>query len=160
RTDLVDLTTHTVEHNLVLGVMLVTLILVLFLRSFRTGLIVATTIPLALAVAFLLLKVRNVPANLLSLGAVDFGILVDAGVIMVENIFRELGERRARKLAVARVGALEDASTTISAAEVDEAVLGAAKDVGRPIFYSTAVIIAAYVPIYALSGPAARLFSP
>jgi cobalt-zinc-cadmium resistance protein CzcA len=160
RTDLVHLTTRTVERNMLLGVFLVTLILVLFLRSFRTGLIVATTIPLALAVAFLLLKVRNVPANLLSLGAVDFGILVDAGVIMVENIFRELGERRARKLAVARVGALEDGSTTIGEAEVDEAVLGAAKDVGRPIFYSTAVIIAAYVPIYALSGPAARLFSP
>ena len=148
RTDLVHLTTRTVEHNMVFGVMLVTLILVLFLRSFRTGLIVATTIALALAVAFLLLKARHVPANLLSLGAVDFGILVDAGVIMVENIFRVLGERRARAAAGDGQG------------DLDDALLGAAKDVGRPIFYSTAVIIAAYLPIYVLTGPAARLFSP
>ena len=150
RTDLVHLTTRTVEHNMVLGVLLVTIILVLFLRSFRTGLIVATTIALALAVAFLLLKGRQVPANLLSLGAVDFGILVDAGVIMVENIFRVLGERRAAETGPPRERELA----------LDDALLGAAKDVGRPIFYSTAVIIAAYLPIYVLSGPAARLFSP
>ncbi len=140
RTDLIKLTTATVEHNLLLGVLLVTLILVLFLRSFRTGLIVAATIPLALATAFLLLKLRHVPVNLLSLGAVDFGILVDAGVIMVENIFRVLGEHR----------------TGDTTAPLHEA----ANDVGRPIFYSTAVIIAAYLPIYALTGPEARLFSP
>jgi heavy metal efflux system protein len=144
RTDLIKLTTHTVERNLLLGVLLVTLILVLFLHSPRTGLIVASTIPLALATAFLLLKARHVPVNLLSLGAVDFGILVDAGVIMAENIFRELGERR---------GA-EDAGS------IHDVLLGAAKDVGRPIFYSTAVIIAAYLPIYALTGPEKRLFSP
>jgi cobalt-zinc-cadmium resistance protein CzcA len=144
RTDLIKLTTRTVEHNLLLGVLLVTLILVLFLHSFRTGLIVASTIPLALATAFLLLRFRHVPVNLLSLGAVDFGILVDAGVIMVENIFRELGERKAGDLRV----------------PIHDAVLGAAKDVGRPIFYSTAVIIAAYLPIYALTGPEGRLFSP
>ncbi len=144
QTDLITLTTRTVEHNLLLGVLLVTLILVLFLHNFRTGLIVASTIPLALATAFLLLTLRHVPVNLLSLGAVDFGILVDAGVIMVENIFRVLGERRESEESV----------------PIREAVLGAAKDVGRPIFYSTAVIIAAYLPIYALTGPEARLFSP
>ncbi|MEO8797412.1 MAG: efflux RND transporter permease subunit, partial [Polyangiaceae bacterium] len=131
RSDLIALTTTTVEHNLLLGIFLVTLILVLFLRSFRTGLIVACTIPLALATAFLLLKVRHVPVNLLSLGAVDFGILVDAGVIMVENVFRELGERRAADAPI----------------DIQDVVLSAAKDVGRPIFYSTAVIIAAYLPI-------------
>ncbi len=144
RTDLIKLTTTTVEHNLLLGVLLVTLILVLFLHSFRTGLIVASTIPLALATAFLLLRFRHVPVNLLSLGAVDFGILVDAGVIMVENIFRVLGERGAGDVGV----------------PIHDALLGAAKDVGRPIFYSTAVIIAAYLPIYALTGPEERLFSP
>ncbi|HEY6034783.1 MAG TPA: efflux RND transporter permease subunit, partial [Kofleriaceae bacterium] len=144
RTDLVDLTTHTVEHNLLLGVLLVTVILVLFLRSLRTGLIVAATIPLALATAFLLLHARHVPVNLLSLGAVDFGILVDAGVIMVENIFRVLGERK--------IGHDHHA--------IGEVVLEAAKEVGRPIFYSTAVIIAAYLPIYVLTGPSERLFSP
>jgi cobalt-zinc-cadmium resistance protein CzcA len=144
RTDLIALTTRTVEHNLLLGVLLVSLILVLFLHSFRTGMIVAITIPLALAVAFILLELRHVPVNLLSLGAVDFGILVDAGVIMVENVFRELGARTA-------IGA---------SVSIGEAVLGAAKDVGRPIFYSTAVIIAAYLPIYALTGPEQRLFAP
>ncbi len=142
RTDLIHLTTRTVEHNLLLGVLLVTLILVLFLRSFRTGLIVAATIPLALASAFLLLKGRHVPVNLLSLGAVDFGILVDAGVIMVENIYRELGDTEAAHVSI------------------HDAVLSAARDVGRPIFYATAVIIAAYLPIYVLTGPAERLFSP
>ncbi len=144
RTDLIKLTTRTVEHNLLLGVLLVVLILVLFLHSFRTGLIVASTIPLALATAFLLLRFRHVPVNLLSLGAVDFGILVDAGVIMVENIFRELGQR-----------GVGDQSIPIH-----DAVLVAAKDVGRPIFYSTAVIIAGYLPIYALTGPEKRLFAP
>jgi heavy metal efflux system protein len=144
RTDLITLTTHTVEHNLIFGVLLVTLILVLFLRSIRTGLIVAATIPLALAAAFLLLHARHVPVNLLSLGAVDFGILVDAGVIMVENIFRVLGERR--------IGHDHEA--------IGSVVLEAAKEVGRPIFYSTAVIIAAYLPIYVLTGPSARLFAP
>ncbi|TMB25480.1 MAG: efflux RND transporter permease subunit, partial [Deltaproteobacteria bacterium] len=144
RSDLVHLTTRTVERNLLLGVLLVTLILVLFLRSFRAGLIVAVTIPLALAAAFLLLQARQVPVNLLSLGAVDFGILVDAAVIMVENIFREVSARR-------------EAEETIHFGEV---LLAAAKDVGRPIFYSTAVIIAGYLPIYALTGPSARLFAP
>ncbi len=144
RSDLIALTTRTVERNLLLGVLLVTLILVLFLRSVRAGLIVAATIPLALATAFLLLKARHVPVNLLSLGAVDFGILVDAAVIMVENIFREAGARRGSAEPVA----------------FHDLVLAAARDVGRPIFYSTAVIIAAYLPIYALSGPSARLFAP
>ncbi|MFN2547933.1 MAG: efflux RND transporter permease subunit, partial [Myxococcales bacterium] len=144
RSDLIELTTRTVERNLLLGVFLVTLILVLFLRSVRAGLIVAATIPLALATAFLLLRARHVPVNLLSLGAVDFGILVDAAVIMVENIFREVGARR----------------ESAEAVPVHQLVLAAARDVGRPIFYSTAVIIAAYLPIYALSGPSARLFSP
>ena len=144
RTDLIHITTRTVEHNLLFGVLLVTLVLVLFLRSIRTGLIVAATIPLALAAAFLLLEARHVPVNLLSLGAVDFGILVDAGVIMVENIFRVLGEQRTGHDHVA----------------ITEVVLEAAKEVGRPIFYSTAVIIAAYIPIYVLSGPSARLFEP
>jgi cobalt-zinc-cadmium resistance protein CzcA len=144
RSDLIQLTTHTVQHNLVIGMLLVTLILILFLRSLRTGLIVAVTIPLALATAFILLRWRHVPVNLLSLGAVDFGILVDAAVIMVENIFRELGER-------------QEAGTD---AAFHEVIFSAAKDVGRPIFYSTAVIIAAYVPIYALTGPSQKLFSP
>ena len=144
RSDLIHLTTRTVERNLMIGVLLVTLILVLFLRSLRAGLIVAATIPLALATAFLLLKGRQVPVNLLSLGAVDFGILVDAAVIMVENIFRELGARREAQGEV----------------QFGEVLLAAARDVGRPIFYSTAVIIAAYLPIYVLTGPSSRLFSP
>ncbi len=144
RTELIEFTIRTVEHNMVLGILMVTLVLVLFLRSLRAGLIVAVTIPLAMACAFLLLKARQVPVNLLSLGAVDFGILVDAAVIMVENIFRELGGR----------------SEEERANHFHEILLAAAKDVGRPIFYSTAVIIAAYLPIYVLTGPSARLFSP
>ncbi len=166
RTDLVNLTTRTVEHNMLLGVFLVTLILVLFLRSFRTGLIVATTIPLALAAA--VPAAQGAPRageSVITPGAVDFGILVDAGVIMLENIFRELGERRAAAMrkareAVAPEGLSPAGSAVLGEGELHEAVLGAAKDVGRPIFYSTAVIIAAYLPIYVLTGPAERLFSP
>src|SRR5262249_4220145 len=93
RSDLVELTTHTVEDNLLRGIVLVVVVLIFFLYDFRSGLIVATTIPLALLFAFIALDAKNIPANLLSIGAIDFGILVDGAVVMVENIFRQLSER-------------------------------------------------------------------
>src|SRR5665213_2712283 len=96
RTDLVTLTTHTVEHNLFLGMLLVVVILVFFLYDFRAGLIVAVTIPLALLFAFVCLDLQNASANLLSIGAIDFGILVDGAIFMVENIFRQIALREGR----------------------------------------------------------------
>ncbi len=142
RSDLVQLTIDTVEHNLVLGMALVLVVLIFFLVSIRAAVIVALTIPLALLFSFIFLHAQGVAANLLSIGAIDFGILIDGTLVMVENVFRELGAREGQ---------------TYSFHEV---LVDAAKDVDRPIFYSVAVIIAGYLPIYALGGPAGRLFRP
>ena len=142
RSDLVQLTIRTVEENMLLGMALVLLVLMVFLVSIRAAVIVALTIPLSLLFSFIFLHARGIPANLLSIGAIDFGILIDGTLVMVENIFRELG---------AREGQVYD---------LKEVILDAARDVDRPIFYSVAVIIAGYLPIYALSGPSGKLFKP
>jgi cobalt-zinc-cadmium resistance protein CzcA len=142
RSDLVALTIDTVEHNLVVGMVLVLIVLIFFLASVRAAVIVALTIPLALLFAFIFLHARGVPANLLSIGAIDFGIIIDGTLVMVENIFRELGAREGQEY------------------NLHEVLLAAARDVDRPIFYSVAVIIAGYIPIYALTGPSGKLFQP
>src|SRR6202167_5318644 len=142
RSDLVRVTTDTVENNLLRGMILVFIVLICFLVSFRAAVIVAFTIPVALLFAFIFLHMRGVAANLLSIGAIDFGIIIDGTLVMVENIFRELGLREGQQY------------------DLHEVILLAAKDVDRPIFYSVAVIIAGYIPIYALSGPAGKLFHP
>ena len=142
RSDLVQLTIDTVEHNMLLGMALVLIVLMFFLVSIRAAVIVALTIPLALFFSFIFLHARGVAANLLSIGAIDFGILIDGTLVMVENVFRELGAREGQSY------------------NLNEVILAAAKDVDRPIFYSVAVIIAGYLPIYALSGPSGRLFRP
>ncbi|MEO8360263.1 MAG: CusA/CzcA family heavy metal efflux RND transporter [Vicinamibacteria bacterium] len=142
RTALIDETTKTVESNLLRGMLLVLVVLGLFLFSVRAALIVAVTIPFALLFSFICLDWRHIPANLLSIGAIDFGIIVDGAVVMVENIFRELAGRHGQKF---------DLITVIRIA---------AKDVERPIFYAVAVIIAGYLPIYVLTGPSGLLFRP
>jgi cobalt-zinc-cadmium resistance protein CzcA len=142
RHDLIDETTKTVEGNLLRGMLLVLVILGLLLFSVRTALIVGVTIPFSLLFAFICLDLDKIPANLLSIGAIDFGIIVDGAVVMVENIFRELAARHGQKYSVIDV------------------ILSAARDVERPIFYAIAVIIAGYLPIYALTGPSGRLFHP
>src|SRR6202047_3139844 len=142
RSDLVQLTITTVEDNLLLGMTLVLIVLIFFLVSFRAAVIVAMTIPLALLFSFIFLHANGVAANLLSIGAIDFGIIIDGTLVMVENIYRELGLREGQQY------------------NLQEVILAAAKDVDRPIFYSVAVIIAGYIPIYALSGPSGKLFHP
>ena len=142
RSDLVELTITTVEHNMLLGMALVFLVLMAFLVSIRAAVIVALTIPLSLLFSFIFLHAQGIPANLLSIGAIDFGILIDGTLVMVENIFRELGEREGQTY------------------DLKQVIMEAAKDVDRPIFYSVAVIIAGYLPIYALSGPSGKLFKP
>jgi cobalt-zinc-cadmium resistance protein CzcA len=142
RTDLIALTTKIVEDNLLRGMLLVVVILIFFLYDFRAGLIVATTIPLALLFAFICLDLQGASANLLSIGAVDFGILVDAAVVMVENIFRQIAERRGTPL------------------NVKEIIRDAAAEVDRPLFYAVAVIVVSFLPIYVLSGPSGTLFKP
>jgi len=142
RRELIALTTSTVEDNLLHGMILVIVVLIFFLYDFRSGLIVAATIPLCLLFAFICLDLKHVPANLLSIGAIDFGILVDAAVVMVENIFRQLALRTGQSF------------------NVREVILDAAGEVDRPIVYAVAVIMAGFLPIYALSGPSGELFKP
>ena len=142
RSDLIDLTTGVVKANLLRGMLLVIVVLVFFLYDLRAGLIVATTIPLALLFAFICLDARNVSANLLSIGAIDFGILVDGAVVMLENIFRPVARGHGQPLAIAQV------------------IIDAAAEVDRPIFYAVAVIVAGFLPIYVLSGPSGKLFTP
>src|SRR5271163_3183860 len=141
RSDLVRLTIDTVEKNMLVGMTLVLIVLIFFLVSLRTAVIVALTIPVALLFSFIFLHARGVAANLLSIGAIDFGIIIDGTLVMVENIYRELGLREGQKY------------------DLHEVILTAARDVDRPIFYSVA-IIAGYIPIYALSGPSGKLFHP
>ena len=143
RQGLIEETTKTVEDNLLRGMLLVLVILGLFLFSVRTALIVAITIPFALMFSFICLDWRHIPANLLSIGAIDFGIIVDGAVVMVENIFRELSAHYGEEHV-----------------NVRDVIRAAAHDVERPIFYAIAVIIAGYLPIYVLSGPSGRLFQP
>jgi cobalt-zinc-cadmium resistance protein CzcA len=142
RSELVKLTTDTVEDNLLRGMVLVLIVLMFFLVSFRAAIIVALTIPLSLLFAFIVLHAHDGAANLLSIGAIDFGIIIDGTVVMVENIYRELALREGQSY------------------KLHEVILAAAKDVDRPIFYSVAVILAGYLPIYALSGPSGKLFHP
>src|SRR5579863_673355 len=142
RSELIEETTNTVERNLIRGMVLVLIVLGIFLLSARAALIVSLTIPFALMFAFICLDWRHIPANLLSIGAIDFGILLDGAVVMVENVFRELAERH---------------DTDYNLIDV---IRAAAHDVERPIFYGMAVIIAGYLPIYALAGPSGRLFQP
>jgi cobalt-zinc-cadmium resistance protein CzcA len=142
RSDLIALTTQTVERNLLRGMLLVVVVLIFFLFDVRAGVIVAVTIPLALLFAFVCLDLQGASANLLSIGAVDFGILVDGAVVMVENIFRQIAARKGTAFTVVEI--IRDA-----AAEVD-----------RPLFYSVAVIVAGFLPIYVLSGPSGTLFKP
>ncbi|HKV73042.1 MAG TPA: CusA/CzcA family heavy metal efflux RND transporter [Gemmatimonadales bacterium] len=142
RSDLVALTTRVVEENLLRGIILVVAVLIIFLYDVRSGLIVACTIPLALFFAFICLDLKHVPANLLSIGAIDFGLLVDGAVVMVENIHRQLALRH---------------GTTYHLLDV---IAAAAAEVDRPIVYARAVIVAGFLPIYVLSGPSGKLFSP
>ena len=142
RSELVALTTQTVRDNLLVGIVLVVVVLIFFLYDVRAGLIVATAIPLALLFAFICLDIKHIPANLLSIGAIDFGILVDGAVVMVENIYRQLalpGRENAR---------------------IRDVIATAAAEVDRPIVYAVGVIVASFLPIYVLSGPSGRLFTP
>jgi heavy metal efflux system protein len=141
RSDLVHFTTHTVLHNLTEGILLVVIILFLFLGSVRGAFIVACTIPFSLLFAATCLDLKHIPANLLSIGALDFGMVVDGAVVMIENIIRHFG--------------LPDGSRTPV-----EKIRDAAQEVQRPVFYAIAIIIAAYLPIYTLQSVEGKLFRP
>src|SRR6202047_4139612 len=144
RSDLLHFTLHTVLHNLVEGMLLVSVILFLFLLNARAALIVALTIPFSLLFASIWLDVSQIPANLLSLGALDFGMVVDGAVVMVENIVRHLSHRQ----------------NGAAARPVGEMIREACHEVQRPVFYAIAIIITAYMPIFTLQRVEGRLFRP
>jgi len=143
RSDLVHLTTHTVMHNLIEGIVLVSVILFVFLGNVRGALIVTMTIPFSLLFAAICLNLRNIPANLLSLGALDFGMIVEGAVVMIENIVRMLSQPN------------DDGRLGVS-----QKISAAAHEVQRPVFYSIAIIIVAYLPIFTLQAVEGRLFKP
>ena len=147
RTDLVDTTLHTVGHNLLEGGLLVTLVLFVFLLDLRAALIVAVLIPLSLLSAFIYLKLRGMCANLLSMGAVDFGIIVDGGVVIIESILTSLVTRRPGESPHARY-------------DPDERIERATLSVVRPTVFSLLIIIAAYLPIFMLQRVEGRIFAP
>jgi cobalt-zinc-cadmium resistance protein CzcA len=142
RSDLLHVTTSTVLDNLTKGIILVVIILFIFLGNLRGALIVAITIPFALMFASICLDLRHIPANLLSLGALDFGMVVDGAVVMVENIVRHLSHHR-------------QADKTVM-----QQIREAAHEVQRPVFYAIAIIITAYLPIFTLQSVEGRLFKP
>ncbi len=143
--DVVARTTHTVFRNLIEGALLVIAILVLFLRNVRASLLTASVIPLALLAAFLAMRRFGVTANLMSLGALDFGLIVDASVVMVENFVRRLhGDGSALSDGVSR----------------EDVLRHAAFEVGRPIVFGVAIIVAVYIPIFTLEGIEGRMFRP
>ena len=157
RKDLINTTTNTVLHNMVFGIVLIFFIQWVFLGNFRSALIVAATIPFALFFAVGLMVARGESANLLSVGAIDFGLIVDATVLMVEAIFRSLAERSAERLDV------ESEATATGAhgrAEILELIVHAAATVNRSIFFAALIIIASFVPLFTLSGVEGHIFSP
>jgi cobalt-zinc-cadmium resistance protein CzcA len=147
RSDLLHFTLHTVMHNLTEGMLLVSVILFLFLLNVRAALIVALTIPFSLLFASIFLDLSHIPANLLSLGALDFGMVVDGAVVMVENIIRHLSRGRSPN-------SLGPPKTT------SEIIREACHEVQRPVFYAIAIIISAYMPIFTLQRVEGRLFRP
>jgi cobalt-zinc-cadmium resistance protein CzcA len=144
RSDLLRFTTRTVLENLTKGMVLVAIVLFLFLGNIRGAIIVTLTIPFALLFAATGLSVKGIPANLLSLGALDFGMVVDGAVVMVENIVRHMSQR-------------QNGNNTKT---VMQAISGAAHEVQRPVFYAIAIIITAYMPIFTLQRVEGRLFKP
>ena len=142
RTDLINVTTETVRENLVLGMTLVVVILLMFLSNVRSAVIVAINIPLALLFAFAMLFLRGKSANLLSIGAVDFGIIVDSSVIMVENIYRHISSGEFAEL------------------PLRERIIRASQEVERGLFFSTAIMVCAFIPLFTMQGPEGQIFGP
>jgi cobalt-zinc-cadmium resistance protein CzcA len=144
RTGLTDRTLHTVRENMIEGIGLVLLVLVLFLGlgNWRSALVVALAVPVALLGAFMLLDLRGIPANLISMGAIDFGIIVDSAVVVTENLLRILENRKGKVLSLSA------------------AVIEATSEMGRPIIFSKLILLTAFVPLYTLQRVEGRIFKP
>ena len=141
RTDLVDTTLHTVSTTLIEGISLVIIVLIVFLGSWRGALLVAITIPISLLFAFILMHITNIPANLLSLGAIDFGIIVDGAIVMMESILKKREDNPEEELK-------------------EKSIADRAKEVAKPVFFATIIIITAYLPLFAFERVEKKLFTP
>lgn len=141
RTHLVDTTLHTVSHTLLEGMALVLIVLIVYLGSWQGAILVAVTVPLSLLIAFILMKLTDIPANLLSLGAIDFGILVDGAIVMMETILKKRES---------------DPEATLE----EENIISRTVDVAKPIFFSTLIIIVAYMPLFAFEHIERKMFTP
>jgi len=170
RTTLVNVTTSTVLHNLLFGCLLIFFIQWIFLGDLRSAIIVGANIPFALFFSIIILVVRNEDANLLSMGAVDFGIIVDAAVILVENIYRNFEARPEQRqqllqdLSEGRWGADPSSTVEPGAARIWterlRLILVSALQVDRAVFFSTAIIVAAFIPLFTMQGVEGQIFSP
>ena len=157
RSELIDVTTRTVLQNMIFGILLIFVVQWIFLGNLRSAIIVAATIPFALFFAICIMVVRGESANLLSVGAIDFGLIVDATVIMVENIFRNFAEAAAVQPSG---NPLLSSSTPGGLRGKPAAIANAALEVNKPIFFSAAIIIAGFVPLFTLSGVEGHIFAP
>ncbi|HEV2545890.1 MAG TPA: CusA/CzcA family heavy metal efflux RND transporter [Stellaceae bacterium] len=158
RSDLINVTTRTVLHNMIAGIVLIFFVQWLFLGSLRSAVVVAATIPFALSFAITIMILRGESANLLSVGAIDFGLVVDATVIMVENIFRHLAQKPEERFARS---AVMHRARPILGLRGRYAVIGnSATEVNRSIFFSAAIIIAGFIPLFTLSGIEGHIFGP
>ena len=158
RTDLIDVTTHTVLENMVVGILLIFAVQYVFLGNFRSAVIVAATIPFALAFAVIIMVLRGESANLLSVGAIDFGLVVDATVIMVENIVRHLSQSKHERFGTA--GALDHRGGIQSFFGKLGTIELSAAEVNRAIFFAAAIIIAGFLPLFTLTGVEGHIFGP
>jgi cobalt-zinc-cadmium resistance protein CzcA len=158
RSELINLTTHTVLHNMVEGIILIFLLQWIFLGNLRTAVIVSVTIPFALAFAIGLMLIRGESANLLSVGAIDFGLVVDATVIMVENIFRRLSQPPSQRFM--RSALVQRSESRMEFRGKFRVIANAATEVNKSIFFSAAIIIAGFVPLFTMSGIEGHIFGP
>jgi cobalt-zinc-cadmium resistance protein CzcA len=157
RSDLIGVTTHTVMHNLIEGILLIFVLQFVFLGNLRAALIVAATIPFALSFAIGLILLKGESANLLSVGAIDFGLIVDATVIMMENILRRISQPAALRFRFSVMQRQRSDATLRGKALI---IASAATEVSQGIFFSAAIIIAAFVPLFTLSGIEGHIFGP
>ncbi len=158
RSDLINLTTHTVLHNMVEGIVLIFLVQWIFLGNLRTAIIVAMTIPFALSFAITLMLLRGESANLLSVGAIDFGLIVDATVILVENIFRRLSQTATERFS--RSANVHRMQPRMELRGKYAIIANSVSEVSTSIFFSAAIIIAGFVPLFTLSGIEGHIFGP
>ncbi|HEX5280141.1 MAG TPA: CusA/CzcA family heavy metal efflux RND transporter [Micropepsaceae bacterium] len=158
RTDLIKVTTNTVLHNMIAGIILIFFVQWLFLGDFRSAVIVATTIPFALFFAILIMAMRGESANLLSVGAIDFGLIVDATVIMMENIYRHLASPHEKRST--HNPAMDARRPVFGLTGTLAVIANSASQVNRAIFFSAAIIIAGFVPLFTMTGIEGHIFGP